>query len=161
MGNKIIVLVGASGSGKAEDIETLIPTPEGKKRFGDLKIGDYVFDRTGAHTKVLGVFPQGELDAYKVTLSDGRSMICNDEHIFTTITSRGNYKNRTVKDMIDGGVIKTSNGVKGTLYESRYKIPTHDAVEYTAFNDDDIEIHPYVVGAFIGDGCLTGRVLSI
>ena len=34
---------------------TIIPTPDGFKRFSDLKVGNYVFDRLGRPTKITGV----------------------------------------------------------------------------------------------------------
>ena len=42
-GQQIITIAGPAGSGKAQPIDTIIPTPEGEKRIGDLKIGDYVY----------------------------------------------------------------------------------------------------------------------
>ena len=41
--------------GKALPNDTIIPTPDGFKRFSDLKMGDYVFDRMGRPTKITGV----------------------------------------------------------------------------------------------------------
>ena len=76
-----IVFVDAlAGSGKAQPKDTIIPTPSGDKRLGDLQVGDFVFDRLGKPTRVLGVFDQGELEAYKMVFSDGRETICNGEH---------------------------------------------------------------------------------
>jgi len=60
----------ATGTGKAQPVNTVIPTPSGFKQLGDLKIGDYVFDRYGQPTKVIGIFPQGKMDNYEVTLGD-------------------------------------------------------------------------------------------
>ena len=60
------IITGQSGCGKAQPVDTIIPTPDGDKRLGDIAVGDYVFDRLGKPTKVLGVFPQGKLDNYKV-----------------------------------------------------------------------------------------------
>ena len=51
------IVVGSSGSGKALLADELIPTPQGYTRNGDLKVGDYVFDRHGKLTRVLGVYP--------------------------------------------------------------------------------------------------------
>lgn len=51
------IITGQSGCGKAQPVDTIIPTPDGNKRLGDIAVGDYVFDRLGKPTKVLGVFP--------------------------------------------------------------------------------------------------------
>ena len=46
------ILCGNLGSGKAQPVDLIIPTPDGNRRFGDLKVGDYVFDKYGKPTKV-------------------------------------------------------------------------------------------------------------
>lgn len=49
-----------SGIGKAIPNDTLIPTPDGWRKVGDIKIGDYLFGKDGLPTKVLNTYPQGE-----------------------------------------------------------------------------------------------------
>jgi phage nucleotide-binding protein len=148
------VLFGKSGSGKAEYVENKIYTPDGPKRFGDLKIGDYVFDRFGKPTKVIGTFPQGELDAYEVTLADGRTVICNDEHIWTTVTSRNSLKDHTLRHIIDNGVTINKEGRD----HCHFYIPTHS---YVQFKEQEISVHPYLVGTFIANGALRSRYLTL
>ena len=89
----ITCLIGKAGSGKAQPIDTVIPTPNGYKKLGDIKVGDYVYDRLGKPTKVLGVFPQGMKDVYTVELADGRKTQCNDEHLWSYYTSKGIKRN--------------------------------------------------------------------
>lgn len=139
------IITGQSGCGKAQPVDTIIPTPDGDKRLGDIAVGDYVFDRLGKPTKVLGVFPQGKLDNYKVTFKDGRSTYCNDEHLWSYYTSKGNLKTMTLREIIDNGIYRiTGNGRR----EYKYKVPISKAVEYTHKN---FNVHPYIVGAFLGD----------
>lgn len=80
------ILLAEAGSGKALDDETDIPVADdrGYAKIKDLKVGDIVFDEKGKPTRILGVFPQGLKRAYKVTLSDGSSVVCNDEHLWST-----------------------------------------------------------------------------
>ena len=80
--DQIYELSGAAGTGKAQPITTNIPTPDGYKLLGNLKIGDYVFDRNGQPTKITGIYDQGILDNYMITLRDGRTIKCNSEHLF-------------------------------------------------------------------------------
>ena len=152
--HQMTVLFGKSGSGKAEYVENRIYTPDGPKRFGDLKIGDYVFDRFGKPTKVIGTFPQGELDAYEVTLADGRTVICNDEHIWTTVTSRNSLKDHTLRHIIDNGVTINKEGRD----HCHFYIPTHS---YVQFKEQEISVHPYLVGTFIANGALRSRYLTL
>ena len=145
-----MILAGYSGSGKAQPIDTIIPTPNGYKKLGDIKVGDYVYDRFGKPTKVLGVYPQGALDCYTVTLSDGRKTQCNDEHLWSYYTNRGNLCTKTLREMIDGGIKNKSI--------NKYKIPTNKAIEY---NYKELPLDPYVLGSFIGNGCCKERALTI
>lgn len=147
----ITYLYSAPKIGKAQPNSTVIPTPFGNTTIGNLKVGDMVYDRTGRPTKVLEVFPRGELDVYKVTLEDGRSTLCNDDHIFSVLTSGGNLVEKTVRQMIDYGL--TDKGGRAV-----YSIPINEAVEK---KEKDFSVDPYVVGVFLGDGCCTERQLTL
>lgn len=152
--SNISILAGNSGSGKSQPIDTIIPTPIGNRKLGDIKVGDYVFDRLGNPTKVLGVFPQGMKDCYTVTLRDGRKTQCNDEHLWSYYTSKGNLYTKTLRQMIDDGLYNYSNRSK----MNKYKIPTNKAVEYPKM---DFDVDPYVIGSFIGNGCCRERALTL
>lgn len=148
----IVNCVGRVGSGKAMPDDTLIPTPLGDRLLKEIQVGDYVFDRTGSPTKVLGVYPQGELDAYEVTFSDGRKTICNNEHLWSVFTCCGNLKTITLQEMIDNGLkLSGRNGY-------RYKIPLNKPVEYP---EKSFKVHPYLVGLFLGDGCCLEPALTL
>ena len=147
---KVIIVYGGNNLGKAQPINTVVPTPLGEKKLEDLNVGDYVFDRFGRPTEILSIHEQGLLDNYKVTLRDGRSTYCNDEHIWGYYTSRNLIETKTLKEMVSIGIRK------GGGY--RFHIPTNKAVEY---NEKKYSVDPYVLGAFIGDGCTTSSGLTI
>lgn len=103
----------------------------------------------------MGVFPQGKLDNYKVTFKDGRSTYCNDEHLWSYCTSKDNLKTMTLREIIDNGIYRiTGNGRR----DYKYKVPISKAVEYTHKN---FNVHPYIVGAFLGDGCCLQSQLTL
>lgn len=73
----------ATGVGKAIPNDTLIPTPDGWRKVGDIKVGDYLFAQDSSPTKVLAVFPQPEKkEIWKVTFADGRVAECCGEHLW-------------------------------------------------------------------------------
>ncbi|MGX6978921.1 AAA family ATPase [Vagococcus elongatus] len=150
----VFLLQGYGGTGKAQDVDIIIPTPGGMRRFGDLKPGDYIFDRHGRPTMVTQIFPQGLKKNYKITLSDGRTTTSNDEHLWSTYTSKGNLKTRTLREIIDSGLYNYSNGERNC----KFKIPTNKAVE---FRERDLSVDPYVLGAFLGDGSCTSKALTL
>lgn len=79
------LVVGGTGSGKALDVETPIPTPQGFKRMGDIQVGDEVFDEQGRPTTVLGAYDvQHDRDCYDVIFSDGSSIVADADHLWLT-----------------------------------------------------------------------------
>lgn len=154
------VISGFAGTGKAQPIDTLIPTPNGTKLLGNIKIGDYVFDRLGNPTKVLGVFPQGMLDCYKVTLSDGRITYCNDQHLWSYYGKHQRDKNvlytKSLKEMSDTGLSWHRPNSTSCIY--KYQIPQNKQI---IFDDNNYDVDPYVLGVFLGDGCCLERYLTL
>lgn len=152
---KFIACEANAGSGKAQPVDTIIPTPSGNVKLGDIKVGDYVFSRTGDPTMVLGVFPQGEQEAYEVTFNDGRKTICAREHLWTYYNiNSGNQSlvTETLDSMLNRDIRLGNRG------GSRYNIPVNSPVKYDAV---PLPVDPYVVGSFIGNGCCTERALTI
>ena len=97
--NLKILLHGGAGSGKAQPISTPIPTPDGWKKMGDLKVGDKVFAENGSITEILGVFPQGIKDVYRITLEDGRTIECELNHLWKAVISQEGFND--IMDIFD------------------------------------------------------------
>lgn len=131
-----------TGEGKSVSLCTPMPTPDGWKTAGDIKVGDMLFDRHGKPTKVTGVYPQGKKQIYEVHLADGRIVETADEHLWS-VYRRDRKKLQTINtvDMYNEGL------KEGKAY--RFKIPTSKAVEYAKTN---LPVDPYVLGAFLGNG---------
>ncbi len=152
------LLIGNSGSGKGNPNSMKIPTPNGYKRIGDLKVGDEVFTYDGSITTIDGVYPRGEMDIYKVELSDGRYSLCTEDHLWDVFTeSHGKLKRMTLDLKTILSDYKRFDDPNS--YHRRYKIPALEApVQYP---HKDVPVNPYVIGAFIGNGCLTLGVLQL
>jgi hypothetical protein len=150
-------IIGYAGTGKAQPVDTIIPTPHGNRRLSDLRVGDFVFDRLGTPTQITGVFPQGVLRCYEVEFSDGRKTKCNEEHLWTYVHQRGNFITRPLKDMI-GDYKKRGSGDRENRWSYKYKIPTNHPIKYSK---KQLPMDPYVLGCMIGDGCLRQKYLTI
>lgn len=151
--NENMIISGQTGSGKSVNLHSPIPTPEGTKLMKDIKVGDYVYDRLGKPTKVLGVYPQGKLDAYEVKLTDGRTVEASADHIWSVYSSKGNLVNKTTLELKDDLYWKHMRETCKKQY-----IPMNGAVEKTK---KEFKVHPYVMGAFLGDGCLNEPALCL
>ncbi len=145
------LLYGPTGSGKAQPLYSKVLTPSGFVSMGDLKVGDKVISGTGEISTVLGIYPQGIRPIYEITFNDGAKCRCSDEHIWRVQTSNdretdynGRYRDVTLKEMI-GKISVRKDGRKN------YSI---DYVPPIDFAEKEFVIHPYVMGALIGNGGL-------
>ncbi len=83
----IAIFGGSAGSGKAAHIDTLIPTPKGFLRMGQLEKGHQVFAVDGTISTVLRAFPiELREDAYEVEFDSGEKFIVDGDHLWKTMT---------------------------------------------------------------------------
>lgn len=152
--NKILCLATAA-CGKALPNSEIVATPEGFKSVSEIKVGDYLIDRQGNPTQVLGVYPQGKMDVYEITFGDGRTAKCSSNHLWTvhkrTWKDNNKWKDLTVEEILEEKLINNNRA-------ANFYIPTSEPVKYST---KDYPIHPYVIGAFLGDGCCTSPYLTI
>ena len=150
-----ICVISSAASGKAICNSDFVPTPDGMRRVSDIREGDYLFDRLGRPTKVLGVFPQGEKEVWEITFGDGRTARCSDEHIWrvnkTTWSNKDKWKDMTLKEIMSKPLINKDRA-------AYFRIPNSHAVEYSK---KDYKVNPYIIGAFLGDGCCLQHALTI
>ena len=84
-------MFGTRRFGKALLNSELIYTPYGPKKIGFADIGDIIYGDDGKLTTIVGVYPQGFVDMYKVTFEDGRSIVCCGQHQWK-VKYHGDYK---------------------------------------------------------------------
>lgn len=157
----VTIHLAGAGAGKAGWVNALIPTPDGYKRFGTIKVGDKVFSAEGKPVMVTGVYPRGFMDAYRVTLSDGRSSICAADHLWGVYVEGHRewvYKVMSLEEMLSKGIRRADPRPNRTLGRPKFYIPASPVCEY---EDKELPVDPYVLGSLIGNGCLTERYLTI
>jgi hypothetical protein len=168
---KMLLISGPAGSSKAQPLDADVLTPSGWVKMGDLKIGDQVFSSLGNPTTVLGVFPQGVKEIYRLTFSDGSSTECCGEHLWKTQTCNERYDRKRIpgkrsengryKSPKDGQVRSTIE-ILNTLFRPGGKRPNH-YIPLTApinFAEAPLPLHPYVLGALLGDGGLSANSIN-
>lgn len=128
---KVAAIV-SPGTGKAVPNNTKIPTPDGYKLMGDIKVGDKVIGRNGKPTTVIGVYPQGCIGVYRITFEDGREAYCCKDHLWNVIDIFGRQKTISMKEIIDN------------WKEKDYHIPyMSNIVDY---NSKPLGLDPYMYG---------------
>src|SRR5699024_8173604 len=76
-----------TGTGKALDVDTPIPTPSGWTRMGDLVAGDQVYDENGEVCNVVVAHEiQYDRTCYELTFDDGSTIVADAEHLWPSQT---------------------------------------------------------------------------
>lgn len=148
------------GIGKAECLDTLIETPQGLIRFGDIQIGDYVFGADGLPVEVTGIPYRGMQDRYRVTFDDGSFAIVSGKHEWN-VRGRQERRNKTstwrtleTEEILNHGV-KRPNGVS---MARQWEIPKQGAVLYPPCT---VPVDAYTYGIWLGDGDkASGRITN-
>lgn len=77
-----LLVFGSTGAGKALRDDERVLTPSGWRRLDSLVEGEVVLTPDGKPTRVEGVYPQGDLPLWEVTLEDGRSLEASGDHLW-------------------------------------------------------------------------------
>lgn len=140
------------GLGKAQTLDAGVLTPSGYKRMGDVLVGDTVLTPQGVEASVLGVFPQGTEETYRITLTDGSSTVASGNHLWTLIKTVRNRKGTVHSEV----TMTTEELMKSSLTESdgrcRYRVPDVNVSHIV----QELPVDPYLLGVLIGDGGLSG-----
>lgn len=107
MEKKGLGMFGTRRFGKALLDSELIYTPHGSKKIGFADIGDIIYGDDGKLTTIVGVYPQGFVDTYKVTFEDGRSVVCCGQHQWK-VKYHGDYKVMSTMGIIHSDFSKTT-----------------------------------------------------
>jgi phosphate starvation-inducible PhoH-like protein len=136
--------------GRAQPVFARVLTPEGFRPIGDLAVGDLVIGSSGRPTPVLGVYPQGTKDIYRVTAQDGSSTLCCGEHLWTVRTASDRRRDKPWR------VLQTSEmiGNLRAAHARRYELPLLSAP--ACLPERGVPMDPYALGLLLGDGCRTG-----
>ncbi len=141
------LLQGEVGSGKAQPLDSLVLTPSGFRRMGDMRVGDEIVVPSGEIAVVDGVFPQGRREVWRIELSDGSSVECDDEHLWIVGTSCGWHRGQSPK-------VLTTREIRGDLHKangsSKWYIPAATPVDLGG--DAGLPLDPYLFGLLLGDG---------
>lgn len=141
--------------GKEISDNQIVATTKGLKKHGDLIVGDYVFGRDGTPVKVLWVSEKTRSE-YVVSFSDGAKIECHGNHEWT-VYNRFRQKEETIETKhMASSTIYNGDGKRGSRY--KYQVDSNVCV---MFDSRNVDLDPYVLGAWLGDGDSSCGIIHI
>jgi hypothetical protein len=133
--------------GKACAHDTPVLTTSGWRTHGELKVGDFVFGIDGAPTEVTALSAEVD-EVVPVVLSNGEIIRCHPNHEWT-VNDRSTNCLRTLetREIAKRALHTGPAGKRGGRYT--LQLPDVGAVQ---FPEAELPLHPYVLGAWLGDG---------
>lgn len=137
-------------------LDTLMPTPTGWVKMGEVQVGNQLFGGDGRPCSVTAKSEIHMNPCYRITFDDGSSVICDHEHRW--VVKAGTIGGRraplspvemTTQEIVDRG-ITNADGQRDVRIEN---------VEIE-MSDADLPIDPYVLGCWLGDGTKAAGVVS-
>lgn len=117
------------------------------KLWKDVCIGDELFAPNGKTVKVIDIPVDRYMPIYKVTLKDGRTVMCNDGHVWQVYESgyKKGLKLLTTRQMLN-------IGIKDKYGHTNFFIQNAGVINY---QHKDVPINPYTMGLLIAEGSFT------
>ena len=144
----LCIFYNCKGMYEAHPYSQKVKTPDGDKLWKDIQVGDKLFSPGGKIVKVVTIPVNEYMPIYKVSLNDGRTVMCSDNHIWSVY--RLNYlqkglQNITTKQMLECGL-------QNKHKQNNFFVPNGGVVSYEY---KDVPIDPYTLGLLISEGALT------
>lgn len=146
---------------KALALDTPVPTPDGWKTMGDLNVGDFVFGPDGVPCRVIAATRVAHNHkCFEVIMSDGERIVADEDHFWVTDSrvERDNNKSRKGKIVLTK---KRTSEIAKTVFcrnELNHRMPVAAPLSYPVA---ELEIPPYVLGAWLGDGTSACSTITI
>jgi len=148
--------IASRGFGKLVSPDTPILVKEGWKRIEDIRVGDMVYGSDGLPTKVISkTDKQFDVKMYRVTLRDGRTIDCCEDHQWKVWEKN---KNRNNPEPV-WSTMKTKDMAKDYYWDRigsksngrEYKLALPINKEIQGWSKKKFVIHPYIIGVLLGD----------
>ncbi len=135
--------------GRAQPLFSKVLTPLGFRPIGSLAVGDLVIGSDGRPTRVLGIFPQGRKEVYRVQSQDGSSALCCGDHLWAVTTRADRWRGKPLR------IVETREmiGRLRAAHYHRFELPL--VSRPVEFERRDVPMEPYALGLLLGDGCVT------
>jgi len=161
------IFLAANRVGKALKHGTKVATPAGWTVIEDLRIGDVVIAGDGSPTKVVGVYPQGEVELFDISFDGVHAISSCAEHRWLFQHPRARYPYRQSHGKREPNpfyrewMIGDTKALAafGAIPRTRAVIPI--TKPFLIGDSAPLPLDPYVLGVMLGDGGLTGKSMKL
>lgn len=140
--------------GKGLPLDESIPTPSGWVSMADVSVGSEVFGADGRAVHVTWVSPTHNIRVFEIEFDDGAVIRADESHLWTANHAKDRHKaDRKPR------LVSTLELASSVYYGDRmaWSIPLAGPAQY---QQRELPIHPYVLGAWLGDGNSAGPVIT-
>ena len=175
----LYVVNGFPNMGKALDIEIDIPGPTGFKKMKDIQPGDVIYDEDGMPCNVVRATEiMYDRPCYEIEFSDHTKIKCDEEHLWfvhdqRARASRANHLRRKPRTSSTTGINQGHLMIKPKVVTTKFIYENQKSKDSNKSNfsidcskpvwntEKYLPIHPYILGAWLGDGLTTGGTMTI
>lgn len=145
--------------------QTIVPTPTGWRKHGDLERGDYVFGPDGKPTMVVArtqVWADGA--CYRVAFDKGYSVVAGAEHLWTVeVSSKRRINGANKRDGRKTVTVNTRELARLVQHARQSRTVVLPAIPVTRpldYPERALAVAPYVLGAWLGDGTSSNGAIT-
>jgi len=149
-----ILIAAPRGTAKAQSLDSCVLTKNGWTKFIDIDVGDKIIGYDGNETTVTHLHPIMTMDLYEVKTRDGRTMLCNEDHLFSVYILQNTKNNkltiRSLRELIEIYDKPKFDKRNNKCYrENKVGLPICSPI---SFCKKEFGIDPYTLGIWLGDG---------
>lgn len=171
--NRLTAVQSCHNSGKGLSLDTRLPTPTGWTTMGEVRVGEVLLDERGAPCTVMGVTETWHRPCYRVEFSDGAEIVTDDTHLWSSLRLDERHSTRERRRQRGDAApsdwrqhwglattVSTEQMAEDLLTPSgqlRHAVPLCAPLQGV---HEELPIHPYVLGAWLGDGTSTAPEIT-
>jgi len=153
---------GARGGGKLVSDDSVVLTPFGFKSGSELGVGDLINNPDGTVQRIIQIKPRVTLEKWTVVFSDGTRLSVAKDHLWLAWKANKTRKvgNRRLSGEASAEVVETQTFMKWLNRGYTPQIPVCAPQPFNMTSRWEL-LDPYLMGALLGDGCFTGRNVTL
>jgi RecB family exonuclease len=138
-------------------LDTPLPTPTGWTTMADVQVGDALFGVDGRSATVTEKSKVHHRPCYRVTFIDGSSVVCDNVHRWTVVSSRRQVRTTRTVDTDTLADLHARHRREGRPHS----VWVEPAGPLHIPEATELPLDPWLLGAWLGDGDTRGGRLSV